>query len=719
VAGPAPRHLVSRVTGQEVERPLAELAAAHGVATSYVGADDRTVVVARDTVVRVLAALDVDAGTQDAISAALAAAQRAPWLRLLSPTVVLGPGSPAPVVVRGPAGLPPRVRAELEDGRTVEFPVAPQPVETRLVDGERYAAWASRPPVDLPLGWHRLVATLAGRAGTATLVVGPDQLTVPAPPDRQAWGWTVQLYAVRSAGSWGMGDLADLAELARWSGAEQGAAAVLCNPLHAISPVSPVEASPYYPSSRRWWNPLYLRVEAMAEYADADADGAIRARVDALRLPPDGDRIDRDAVWAAKAVAWELLWPLAQRHHGGELAEFRLDRGAALQTYAVFCALTERHGLPWQHWPSGLRRPDGPEVTAAADALADRVAFQAWLQLRCEDQLAQAQAAAAAAGMSVGVLHDLAVGADPGGADAWALQDVLAESVTIGAPPDAFAPMGQSWGLPPWRPDRMAELGYAPYRDLLRSVLRYADGLRVDHVLGLFRQWWVPAGEPPAGGTYVRYDDEALLGVLALEAHRAGALLIGEDLGTVEPRVRAALTDRGMLGSAVLWFQRDEEGVLLPPQRWREQAAASVSTHDLPTAAGFLAGGPPHERAELLAALRSWGLYDDADGAAAPDVVAAMHALLARTPCRLVLAALADGVGDLRRPNWPGTTSEYPNWLLPVARPDGDGFAPVSLEELRVAPGVRRLAEALGGKPVGASVRSAGDDPAGPRSRRP
>lgn len=729
MAGPASPRVV---TGADVEPELAVLAAAHGVATSYVDAADSTVSVARDTVVRVLASLDVEAGTPAAVGAALAEIERKPWRRLVPATVVVRQGSPATVVVRGPAGSPPRLHVRLEDGGAVELPVPSTPADSRVIDREQFAAWHCQPPAGLPLGWHRLVATQGGRTENATFVVTPDRLSLPPALDRQAWGWMVQLYAVRSGGSWGMGDLADLAELARWSAAEQGAAALLCNPLHAVSPVPPIEPSPYYPSSRRFWNPLYLRVQEMAEYRNAEA--GTRARVDALRPSPRGDRVDRvdrDTVWVAKLAAWELLWPsVARSPRAAELAAFRVERGRDLEIFGRFCALAERHGLPWQRWPAELRHPDGPAVGRAAAELADRVAFHTWLQLECEEQLAAVQAAAKAAGMAVGVLHDLAIGADPGGADAWALQGVLAENVTIGSPPDAFTAEGQSWGLPPWRPDRLAEMGYVPYRDLLRSVLRYAGGLRVDHVLGLFRLWWIPAGAPPSAGTYVRYDDEALLGVLALEAHRAGALVIGEDLGTVEPRVRTALAGRGVLSSAVLWFQHDNDGEPLPPARWPELAAASVTTHDLPTAAGFLAGEPLRVRAELglldrpleaerweakrtvaplLAALRAWGLLGpDATDA---DAVVAMHALLRRTPCRLVLAALADAVGDLRQPNLPGTTAQYPNWRLPIAVPGPAGPRPIGLEEIRAAPGVRRLAGTLGERPVPAWVPSAGDEP--------
>lgn len=696
--------------GPEVEPELAALAAAHGVATSYVGTDDRTVTVARDTVVKVLAALDVAAGTPTAVRAALEKARDAPWLRLLPPTVVARAGRSAALVARAPAAGVPALRVELEAGGTVELALTAEPSQSRTVEGERYVSWSGATSPDLPPGWHRLVATVGDRTETTTLIVSPDRLTLPPGLEGQVWGWAVQLYALRSAGSWGTGDLADLAELGRWSGGEQGAAVLLCNPLHAVTPGLPVEASPYFPSSRRFWNPLYLRVEAMAEYGLADA--ATRSAVDALRVPPDGDRIDRDGVWRAKSAAWELRWAVAARDAEG-LAAYRRERGTGLQDFARFCALAERHGLPWRQWPAGIRLPDGPGIEQAAAELAPRVAFHAWLQQRCEDQLSAAQATALAAGMPVGILHDLPVGTDPGGADAWALQGVLAENVTIGAPPDTNIPQGQDWGLPPWRPDRLATLGYAPFRELLQPVLRYAGGLRVDHVPGLFRQWWVPAGGSPASGTYVSYDDEALLGVLALESARAGTLVIGEDLGTVEPRVRSALADRGMLGSDVLWFQQDADGDPLPPQRWRELAAASVSTHDLPTAAGFLLDGPPGQRDALIAALRSWGLL--ATGAQeGAEVVVGMHRLLSLTPCRVVLAALADAIGDPRQPNRPGTTTEYPNWRLPLADP---ACRPVSFEGLRRDPGVRRLTEALRGGWAPASVRSSGDDPA-PRSRR-
>ncbi|MDT7569797.1 MAG: 4-alpha-glucanotransferase, partial [Pseudonocardiales bacterium] len=280
----------------------------------------------------------------------------------------------------------------------------------------------------------------------------------------------------------------------------------------------------------------------------------------------------------------------------------------------------------------------------------------------------------------------------PEGADAWALADVLATGVSVGAPPDNFTPRGQDWGLPPWRPDRLAATGYAALRDMVRAVLVHADGLRIDHVAGLWRLWWIPPGEAPNRGTYVYYDADVMLAVLALEAHRAKATVVGEDLGTVEPEVTEALAANGMLGCAVSWFTRDESAPdepLLPAAQWPTRAAASLSTHDLPTAAGFLRGehvqvradlgllpdvpaeqaAADRERAERLALLRAEGLLPAEDISPEPDeatIILAMHRFLASTPSRLKLVSPYDVVAEPRQPNLPGTVDEYPNWRLPL-----------------------------------------------------
>ena len=628
-----------------VDSDLAALAAAYGVATHYENFEQREVAVDADVVVAILAQFDVDASTPAAIQEALDAV-RPP--DALPPTLVLRQGMTRPLA--GPATV------WLEDGSRVAV--------DDLIPG------------DLPLGWHRLVTADA----EATLVVAPEMLPV-APP---AWGWMLQLYALHSAESWGVGDFADLATMTRRSAAELGAGVLLVNPVQAITPAYPVERSPYSPASRRFLNPVYLRVTETSAFAAADAD--TQAKVLALR-PPRTELIDYDAVWGAKQAALDLLWPFRQE-------DLDLDGhiDAELRDFATFCALTERYGPDWRQWPEPLREPTGAGVLAARAELADRVGFYAWLQLLCRAQLDTVRQAAREAGMPVGVIHDLPVGVHPGGVDTWAQRAAFAGRVTVGAPPDAFSMQGQDWNLPPWRPDKLAELGYAPFRDVLRGVLAHADGIRIDHIAGLWRLWWIPPGEPPGRGTYVHYDAEAMLGILALEAHRAGAVVVGEDLGTVEPVVTETMHERGVLSSAVLWFERDWDAPdqpYVPPERWDPAAMASITTHDLPTVAGWLVAEHVRVRAELgLLTGPAEPEYEAARaereallglvaqrGLAVDDPALGLHQLLAAAASALLLTAPADVVGETRQPNLPGTTDQYPNWRIPLPVGIEDFFA--------------------------------------------
>jgi 4-alpha-glucanotransferase len=697
---------------------LAELAAAYGVATDYWDWQGRHVIVSDDTVRAVLRALGVDA---DHPARARTEQRLARWRRLLPPCVVTRAGRPVTVPVHVRHGDPVAVEVELEDGTRRrdlrQLMVWVDPVE---VDGRLTGEASFQVPVDLPLGWHTLHARSPDEAASCPLVVTPGWLGL---PDRlRAWGPMVQLYSLRSRGSWSTGDLADLRVLAEWSAREHGAGMLLVNPLHAAAPVAPREPSPYYPASRRFADPLYLRVEDVPEHAALSAED--RRRVAELAAPLRALNtvdapLDRDAVWAAKAQALALVHAVPRRpERQAAYDAFRAREGDGLRDFATWCALAERHGANWRGWPAGLRRPSSPDVERARAQLAERVDFHVWSQWLLDEQLAAAQAAARAAGMPLGIVHDLAVGVSPDSADAWALQDTLALGVTVGAPPDAFNQLGQDWLQPPWRPDRLAELGYLPFRDLVRGALRSGGGLRVDHVIGLFRLWWVPEGATPDHGTYVRYDAEALVGVLALEAARAGAVVIGEDLGVVQPEARDYLRERGILGTSVLWFERGRDRRPLRPEHWRELALATVTTHDLPTTLGFLRAehvalrqrlglltrpakeeraSATKERAEWEALLRELGLLDaEADeDPSEEDVVVALHAFLARTPCRLVGVSLPDAVGDRRQQNQPGTIDEYPNWRVPLT--DGDG-QPVLVEDLGSIPLLRRLARAVGGR---------------------
>jgi 4-alpha-glucanotransferase len=537
---------------------------------------------------------------------------------------------------------------------------------------------------------------------------------VAPPPPRRCWGFTVQLYALRSRRSWGHGDLADLAELATWSARELGAGFVLINPLHAGEPLPPVSPSPYLPMSRRFVSPLYLRVEDVPEYGLLPPGE--RARIEELAAPlraasATADLIDRDAVWRAKRAALELIYarplPPARR---ARFERFLIGQGRPLADWATWCALAEAHGPDCRTWPPGARHT---RASGHGGVLTGAARFHAWLQWLANEQRAAAQAAARAAGMTIGVVGDLAVGAHPGGADAWSLQDVLVQGVTVGAPPDEFNQRGQDWAQPPWHPGRLAAAGYAPLAGLMRAGFAHGGGLRADHVMGLFRLWWIPQGMPPGRGAYVAYRHQDMVGVLTGEAARAGALAIGEDLGTVDPWIHSYLTSRGVLGTSMLWFERTADGRPLPPERWRRACLATVGTHDVPPAAAFLTGEQVELRARLglltrpveaerraaAAVVAGWrdalaahGLIEPGSRPGPAQFTAALYGYLARTPAALVGVSLADAVGDRRPQNIPGTTSEYPNWRVPLC--DGGG-RPVLLEDLPGHPGVAAVARAV------------------------
>jgi 4-alpha-glucanotransferase len=555
-----------------------------------------------------------------------------------------GPEPPAPAALV--------VRA----GETVPLP---GPAEVVTEDGAVLPAPAAL-PAGLPTGYHTLRPLDGG--SEARLVVSPGLCHLPA--GLQAWGWAVQLYAVRSRRSWGLGDLADLRVLARWA-AGLGARALLVNPLDAPLPFVPQEPSPYYPSSRRFRSPLYLRVE---EVPGAERLGERLAPLAAAGRALNGRRlIDRDEVHRLKMRALEELF--AAFPGRPDLQCYRRSEGRELEDYATFCALSEVHGGPWQGWPAELRHPRSEAVCRFRAAHDRRVRFHEWVQWLLDRQLA------AAAG-EIGLVHDLPVGVQAEGADAWAWQDVFAAGMSIGAPPDPFNRAGQDWAVPPFDPWRLRAAGYEPYVRTLRAAFRHGVGLRVDHVMGLFRLFWIPAGGGPEHGVYVRYPHRDLLDILALESERAGAFVVGEDLGTVEDLVRQEMEVRRILSYRLLWFEER------PPSEYRAESLAALTTHDLPTLAGIWEGTDP-DRSVRERLCRHAGV---ADGRPTCDVAEAAYRALAGSPSRLLAATLEDALCVAERPNKPGTIAEWPNWRLAL---------PLSLEELRRDPRPARLAGVL------------------------
>jgi 4-alpha-glucanotransferase len=513
-------------------------------------------------------------------------------------------------------------------------------------------------PTDLPVGYHWL---RYGEHDAPTLIIRRPA-ACHFDPAMQIWGLAVQLYAARSTSSWGIGDLADLGRLARWSRG-LGAGAVLVNPLSAVAPILPQQASPYFPSSRRFRNPVYLcvpRVPGADRVADAVAGHAADARaLNQLR------RLDRDRVFALKMQALEAIWRARVGDDPGFDA-YQRQQGEDLRVFGTYCALAERHGGDWRDWPVELRDPASSAVRQFVETDRDRIQFHAWLQWQLDQQLADAA-------RDLPLVQDLPIGVDPGGADAWQWQDVLAQGATVGAPPDLFNADGQNWCLLPFIPHRLRETGFRPFIQTIRSALRYAGGLRIDHVMGLFRLFWIPDRFAPDAGTYVRYPADELLAVVAVESHRAGAWIAGEDLGTVEPLVRERLHENRMLSYRLMWF---EDG---PPPSYPPLSMAAITTHDLPTVAGLWTGAdfaaqqqiglrPSREGFEQLRnrLQQATGL----DGADPPQhAIQRAYEAMAAAPSAVLVANLEDLAAVEERPNMPGTIDQWPNWSIALPEP--------------------------------------------------
>jgi 4-alpha-glucanotransferase len=551
-------------------------------------------------------------------------------------------------------------------------------------------------PDGLPVGYHRLVGT---DGSERALLVSPGRCHLPS--TLRTWGVTAQLYAARGAASWGIGDLHDLGTLLTWARG-RGAGLVGLHPLHAPTPTADPPDSPYSPSTRRRHDPLLIALDdvpGFAELPDADrrrAAGRALSRSgpsgDPARDPAEGPGagpiIDRAASWRAKRDALEAVWATVRERPDPDFDRFLAAGGDGLHRWGTFCAIAdqaEREGrsTAWPTWPAELRRPEGAAVARRAAQQPDRVRFWCWLQWLVDRQLR-------AAGADRLVLNDLAVGFAADGFDAWEWQDLVAAGVRIGAPPDPLGRDGQDWGLPPFVPWRLSAAGYRPLVETVRAAFTHARGLRVDHVMGLFRLYWIPPAADAGHGAYVRFAHHDLLHVLAIESTRAGALVVGEDLGTVEPGVRDVLGAAGVLSTRLLWFE-DE-----PPARWPHQAMAAITTHDLPTVAGVWTGVD-------LADLRRAGVTVPPDGdddfrhrlrmaASAPDhapvddVVVAAYRTVAAGPSVVATAALDDLTGARHRPNVPGTIDQHPNWRIPL---------PVSIDALDGHPLAEAVATAL------------------------
>jgi 4-alpha-glucanotransferase len=546
--------------------------------------------------------------------------------------------------------------------------------EIRLEDGSTLTV-NSLLPADLPMGYHEIQRR--GR-NASRLIVAPVVCYLPR--TFRTWGWAIQLYAARSRRSWGIGDLGDLRWLGRWS-AEQGAGIALINPLSAATPLVPQQPSPYFPSSRRFRSPLYLSIEEVAGAREIDGFANYVKNGRALNLTRE---IKRDDVFRVKRAALEQIWKNVRGRSDRRFERFcREQRG--LEGFATFSALAERFGTGWQRWPTEFRHPSSPAVERARQEgeTADRIRFHQWLQYQIDRQLERASAA-------MPVMQDLPIGFDMDGADAWEFQDVLAHGMSVGAPPDEFNTRGQDWGLPPFVPDKLRDSGYEPFVQTIRACLRHAGGLRIDHAMGLFRLFWIPLAAQPKDGVYVRGHAADLLSIVALESQRAKAIIVGEDLGTVEDETREQLAAKQILSYRLLWFEKTA------PSRFPERALAAVTTHDLPTIAGLWSGSDlqaqkrlglsPNEEGTASIRARIKQLTRSGERTPAADVIVRVHQALGRAPSRIVTATLDDAMAVEERPNMPATTHEWPNWCLALPKP---------IETLKQSQLARRIAKAL------------------------
>lgn len=739
-------------TEQDLLRLLASRA---GISSDYHDIAGTLHVTSDDTRRAILSAMGFDVTSRESLAQALVDWDDAPWRQPCDPTLILQHGYDSTQWA---------LRLELEEGEEPQVVVVWHLTDENGMIVHRQEAGPGLVPqevrqvgqcrfvrVDLPLmsglalGYYDLSVVTRGSKvvtkATLRIVVAPPHCYVPdgMAQGGRVWGLAVQLYALRSLTNWGVGDFTDLSRLVEWAGKELGAGIIGLNPLHALKNSRPHHLSPYSPTSRLFVNELYIDLERLPEYRTSPEAQKLRQSSEfqqGLERARKADLVDSESVIKAKRTMLDFayrqflkdnfsgtepsLQPTSAR--GWLLERFIRDEGESLERFALFQVLEEERRLVelsptlWPDWPAQYRVPGSLALREFAKRHRKRVRFFQYMQWVAADQLKDAKVRAAQAQMTVGLYPDLALGSDRNGAEAWMLQDVLALGADCGAPPDAFAPQGQNWGFAPFHPLRLKATGYRSFIELLRKTLRQGGAIRIDHVMMLFRLFWVPRGLTAAAGAYVQYPAEDLLRILALESTRAQTLVIGEDLGTVPDYVREQLARYNILSYRVFYFERNWDGSCKPPSAYPDQSLAVVTTHDLPTLTGYWTGEDirlraglgmyPNEQAmqqaleerardkgHILAALTGAGLLPPDLGeqperapAMTPDLCRAIHVYLARSRAWIVMANLDDVIGEAAQMNLPGTVDAYPNWSRKLS---------LSLEELQRDERVQSLAAAV------------------------
>jgi len=660
----------------------------------------------------ILDSLGIPSGTKEAIEQALEERFRAEWLRLLPPCLVVSENHrPREFPVHLPAELAEmdaRVVLKLEDGGAETDEVALREIASdgsATFSGQRYLRKSVPLKRPLPLGYHDLEIHVGGACASMRLIVAPDRAYLPE--GLRAAGIAVALYGIRSERNWGCGDFRDLQRLIDWVADEVGGSFVALNPLHAIHNRRPYNTSPYLPNSVYYQNFLYLDVESIPDFAVCAraqrqwASPEVQREVAALR---DSEFVEYERVQALKMRFLKLLFAafLRERRSGSprvqQFEEYRKREGDLLERFATYSALDEWiHARNpkiwvWPDWPEPYRDPQSPETQAFRRKHWRLVLFYQYLQWQIDIQLANAQQHARDKGLSIGLYHDLALATDRFGSDLWAHPSCFVTGCRVGSPPDDFNPKGQDWAFPPPNAAGHREAGYELFVESIRQNCRHGGALRIDHVMRFFRLYWIPDGADAASGAYVRDHWEDLIRIVALESVRHRVVVVGEDLGTVQPEVREALARCGILSYRLLYFEKADGGQFRRPLDYPGQALVSSTTHDLPTLAGFWIGEDIEsrrragvltndvdyreqlriravEKQKMMEALLNAGLLPDWFPRSAleiPELTGELHnavvGFLASTPSMLLLINQEDLTKEIAQQNLPGTTWQYPNW---------------------------------------------------------
>jgi 4-alpha-glucanotransferase len=708
---------------EEFDKLITELSDLVGIIPEYYDIFGTKHVTSKESRVAILSAMGLQVGAPEEVSREILKIRLRSWLGILDPVFVISVNAQPfqlPVHLAVPEGkegaLEIRVAIEGEQGRkeTVTCDGAGMEIDDqRTIADRRYVRYlVSLPARDL--GYYTVAVSCSHRepvfgAGpettirkSARLIITPDACHM---PDRlqsgKTWGIAVNLYALRSERNWGVGDLGDLRSLVGWA-SRLNAGLIGINPLHDIPNTAPFGVSPYSPITRLYRNFIYIDMDRVEELASIPIPPDTEEKIKALRT---GARVDYEGVASVKRSLLERAFHHFYANHfrndsdrGRAFGEYLSREGEPLEQYALFVALSEHlkkedKALEWPEWPDEYRSPERAAVRDFRDRNEERVLFFAYLQWLIDTQMAEVSAAARSANLAVGLYGDLAIGAHEAGSDAWMYQGVLAEQVSVGAPPDDFNHNGQDWGFPPMIPDKLRESGYDLFIRTIRQNMRHLGALRFDHVAGIFRLFWIPKGMKAADGAYVRCHAEDLLRIIALESVRNRTLVVGEDLGTITDEMRDGLHRFGMLSYRLFYFERNHpDPSFLPPERYPAMALSAVTTHDLPTLYGFWSGRDLEVKGQLgisdesqlarqksdrdrdrnlmVRALEARGMLHGCQSGAAAcipamthDLCCAIYQYLSASPSKLVLVSLDDVIGTMDQQNLPGTVSEYPNWM--------------------------------------------------------